>query len=74
MTYKKHRDDLEKLMYGYILYIDESQDPDDISKIEYEIRRLKNEIQCLNDLTESQLHEQRKTITLTIESCMKYFK
>ena len=72
MTYRNYCNSLEKQVYGYILYIGLSKDPQDIIKVEEEINRLKIEINFLNSLTESQLHEQRKTVTHTIESCMKY--
>lgn len=74
MTYKKYRDSLKQQMYGYMLYMMESRNPNDVKKIDDELHRLKNEIQCLDDLTESQLHEQRKTVTHIIESAMKYLK
>lgn len=70
MTYKKHQKELKKIYSGLILYLEQCKDLDDVAKIEQELARLKHEIKRLEDLTESQLHEQRKTITCIIDSWM----
>jgi hypothetical protein len=72
MTYKNHRNVLIKQMHLYLLYMLESRDPDDIRKIDEELHRLKNEIAAIEGLTESQQHEQLNTITMTIESKLKF--
>jgi hypothetical protein len=72
MTYKNHRNVLIKQMHLYLLYMLESRDPDDIRKIDEELHRLKNEIAAIEGMTESQQHEQRKTIAVTIESKLKF--
>lgn len=72
MTYRNHRNNLVKLMHVYTVYMLESNNPDDIKKIDEELHRLKNEIAAIDAMTPSQQHEQMKTLTLTIESNLKF--
>jgi hypothetical protein len=72
MTYKNHRNVLIQQLHLYLLYMHESRDPDDIRKIDEELHRLKNEIAAIECMTESQQHEQRKTLMMTLESRMKF--
>lgn len=72
MTYKNHRNCLVKLMHSYLLYMMENNNPDDIRTIDEELHRLKNEIAAIDAMTPSQQHEQRQTISILIESRIKF--
>jgi len=59
-------------MHSYVIVMLESQDPDDANKLRAELQRIKDELFTLDQMTESQLHETRKTVDLIIESRMKF--
>lgn len=72
MNYKTYRKNLVTHMHQLLMFSLGSRDSNVIKKIDQELHRLKNEVAYIDEMTESQQNEQRQTITIIIESRMKF--
>lgn len=72
MNHNTHKQRLVEQMHSYVMFMLGCGDPDDVNKLNAELQRIKGQIEDINKMTESQQYEQVQTITIIIESSMKY--
>jgi len=72
MNYNTYKKQLTDQMQAYLLFMLDCDDPDDASKLHAEVHRLKDRIDEINRLHYTQQRKQLQTVTMTVESGIKF--